>query len=243
MGVTAVAKGLMLGAVTFCRRDGSMTVYNGDREGMLVPSLRDILSVDVSVVKWILVIEKEATFRSVASSSFWTTHASEGVIVTAKGYPDIATRAMLHYLSTPSPQNGFASPPVSGLMDFDPDGLSILLTYKHGSKSLAHQSADLRVPSVQWLGLRSRHLMIEGDDTHDSQGLLTLSVRDRRKARHMLAQQHDSSRDGEVMEQRSELQHMLMLNVKAELQLLDATPSGMADLLELELRRLQVGDA
>lgn len=195
-----------------------------------MPNLKDILSVNISSVKWILVVEKEATFRSIAASTFWTTLSTNGIMVTAKGYPDISTRAMLRFLSSPSPHNGFCAPPVYAMVDFDPDGIAILSTYKYGSKPLAHETSQMCLPQLQWLGLRSKHVL-SGEATHADQGLLTLSARDRKKARDMLGWQ--------VLEGdenlRRELQVMLMLNLKAELQLLDATPGGMVNLLESSL--------
>jgi meiotic recombination protein SPO11 len=115
--VIAAAKGLIVGAVSFCRRDGSTVNASSDREGLLMPNLKDILSVNISLAKWILVIEKEATFRCIAASTFWTTLSSSGIMITAKGYPDISTRAMLRFLSSPSPQNGFRAPPVYAMVD------------------------------------------------------------------------------------------------------------------------------
>jgi meiotic recombination protein SPO11 len=228
--VIAAAKGLIVGAVSFCRRDGSAVDASSDREGLLMPNLKDVLSVNMSSVKWILVIEKEATFRSIAASTFWATLSSGGIMVTAKGYPDISTRAMLRFLSSPSPQNGFCAPPVYAMVDFDPDGIAILSTYKHGSDNLAHETSHLCLPQIQRLGLRSEHVL-SGTATHTDQGLLTLTARDRKKARKMLGWQ--------VLEGdeslRRDLQVMLMLNIKAELQLLDATERGMSSLLEISL--------
>ncbi|KAK4544162.1 hypothetical protein LTR36_004372 [Oleoguttula mirabilis] len=244
LNVAAMAKGLVAGAFTFCRRDGSVVNAAADRDGILVPSLKEVLSVDMTAVRWIVVIEKEASFRSIASSSFWETLSTQGILVTGKGYPDIATRALLRFLSTSSPQNGFTTPPVYGLVDFDPDGLAILSTYKYGSITLAHESAELRVPQLKWLGLRSEHMLLGGDNTHSSQGLLTLTARDRGKARNMLersALHGDADSDGADDADQAyarELQVMLMLNMKAELQLLDAVPNGMTDLLDGALGQL-----
>ncbi|KAF2769764.1 DNA topoisomerase IV, alpha subunit [Teratosphaeria nubilosa] len=228
LNITAVAKGLVAGAFSLCRRDGSVVDARADREGTLLPNLRDVLSVDMKAVEWILVIEKEASFRSLASSPFWARVQSQGVIITGKGYPDIATRALLRYMSTPSPQNGFASPPVHGLMDFDPDGLAILSVYKHGSNALAHENADLVVPQIKHLSLRSTHVSLGSEDETASQALLTLTARDRRKAAKMLERERDENA-------KLELQRMLMLGVKAELQLLDAVPGGMQEVLGREL--------
>lgn len=68
-------------------------------------------------------------------------------------------------------------------------------------------------------------------EMHNNQGLLTLSTRDRNKARKML--KWDVLAEDEDF--RRELQAMLMLNVKAELQLLDAVPDGMSSLLKYSL--------
>jgi meiotic recombination protein SPO11 len=228
--VIAAAKGLIAGAVSFCRRDGSTVDASSDREGLLMPNLKDILSVNISSVKWILVIEKEASFRSIAASTFWSTLSISGIMVTAKGYPDIATRAMLRFLSSPSPQNSFCAPPVYAMVDFDPDGIAILSTYKYGSDNLAHETSHLCLPQIQWLDLRSEHVL-SGEATHADQGLLTLTARDRTKARSMLGWQ---VLEGDE-DLRRELRVMLMLNVKAELQLLDATSAGMSNLLESSL--------
>lgn len=118
--------------------------------------------------------------------------------------------------------------PIFGLVDYDPDGLSILSTYKHGSLALAHLNATLNVPRIQWLGLRSADIgrVSDGNDLHQSQGLLHLTARDRRKAVSMLSWT-DLAENGREPEWRLELQVMLMLNLKAELQLLEAAEGGV----------------
>lgn len=236
LNVTAVSKGLVVGAVTFLRRDGAVLRVNSDREGFLVPNIKEIVSADMSSVRWIIVIEKEASFRSIAASDVWESICTHGVLITGKGYPDIATRALIHFLATPSPQNGFASPPVYGLADFDPDGLAILSIYKHGSIALAHENASLMVGNMEWLGLRSNHVLMGAVDAHASQGLLTLTGRDRTRGLKMLEHHitREKSDDNELY--CVELQTMLMLNVKAELQLLDAISDGMTSLLESALQ-------
>ena len=120
--------------------------------------------------------------------------------------------------------------PLYGLLDFDPDGLDILSTYKHGSKALAHQSAELALPSIQWVGVKSSHIGQE-DDLHQTQGLLKLSPRDRHKAISML-EREQFAEGGIESEWRRELQVMLILNIKAEIQLLEARPGGLAAYLK-----------
>lgn len=125
----------------------------------------------------------------------------------AKGYPDIQTRQFLHLLSIRFPRI-----PIFALVDFDPDGIGIMSTYKYGSKALSHET-NITVPSIQWLGIRSSDFTTE--DT--AQGLLTLTKRDRNIAKKMLARQYLETADEDW---RRELHMMLMLNMKAEIQIL-----------------------
>jgi meiotic recombination protein SPO11 len=134
---------------------------------------------------------------------------------------------MTRFMTTASPQNGFAEPPVFGLVDYDPDGLAILHTYKHGSKKMSEENAGLVVPTMQWMGLHSRAITDE-DHTHRTQGLLTLTLRDRHKARKMLEWDQHASSD-EAAQWRRELQVMLMLNLKAEMQIVD---SGLVNMIK-----------
>ena len=120
--------------------------------------------------------------------------------------------------------------PLYGLMDFDPDGLDILSTYKHGSKALAHQNSELMLPSIQWIGVNSSHMSQE-DDLHQTQGLLKLSSRDRSKATSMLEREH-LAEGGAEPEWRRELQIMLVLNIKAEIQLLESRSGGLVSCLK-----------
>lgn len=143
-------------------------------------------------------------------------------------------------------------------MDFDPDGLSILSTYKHGSWTLSHENANHNVRSMRWLGLRSSDLFRSMD--HDSNecgrhgtatpafsnhssnsessgvGLLRLSLRDRKKATGLLKRDILQEDDGRLeTEWRRELQVMLMLGYKAEMELLEEREGGLEAWLQRKL--------
>lgn len=122
------------------------------------------------------------------------------------------TRSFLRHLAQQK-----ETPPIYALVDFDPDGIAILSTYKHGSVNLAHENENLIVSRIQWLGIRSTDIL--GYDTEgESYGLLKLTKRDRRIARRML--EKEIYRQGGEEDWRSELQVMLLLNVKAEMQIM-----------------------
>lgn len=133
----------------------------------------------------------------------------------------------------PSPQNHFRNLRVYALVDYDPDGLSIMSTYKYGSLSLAHESSSLNAPSMRWLGIRSPQSN-SLHSVHQDQGLLRLSARDRRKASKMLEREMFAEH-GPEPEWRREAQVMLMLNLKAEIQLTEARPGGLVKWLCDEL--------
>lgn len=47
---------------------------------------------------------------------------------------------------------------IFALVDFDPDGIAIMRTYKYGSLSLRHEQR-VSMPRLKWLGILSNDLM------------------------------------------------------------------------------------
>jgi meiotic recombination protein SPO11 len=243
LNVTAAAKGLVAGNFGLHRENGHQVDGMNDREGMLVPTIGENDILDLTSVHWILV-EKEATFRSLMSSPQWEKLGSRGVILTAKGYPDVASRKFLRQLSDHAPHI-----PMYAFVDLDPDGIAILSTYKYGSYRLAHEDAigsntpALSLPNICWLGVKSHDLTRSAvsEDKKDAraqplhlQGLMRLTVRDRTKAQRML-EWDLCAEDGPEQGWRQELQKMLMCNVKAEMQILDELPGGLVSWLNHKL--------
>ncbi|KAG9245941.1 Spo11/DNA topoisomerase VI subunit A [Calycina marina] len=229
LNIVAAAKGLVAGSFIITKLSSTVLDYSTEQEGFLVPNLKEISSLELQNVAWVLVIEKEATFRTLSTQSYHQhSLAGRGVILTAKGYPDISTRQFLSYLHSINPQI-----PVFGLVDFDPDGLGILSTYKYGSAATAHYETSLAVPAIRWLGVKSVDVSPsavnggedgeEGRAKHEEVGLLRLTPRDRRIARGILGRETFD----EGGEWRREVQVMLMLGVKAEIQILSQRGGGL----------------
>ncbi len=124
-----------------------------------------------------------------------------------------------------TPTDESPTPPIYGLVDFDPDGLGILSTYKYGSLALAHENAHLVVPDLHWLGVRSSSI-VDLDALSGGRDIMRLSLRDRRKARGLL-KKDILQEAGHEPEWRRELQIMLMLNIKAEIQCLNDSEGGL----------------
>ncbi|OAX77208.1 hypothetical protein ACJ72_08495, partial [Emergomyces africanus] len=163
-----------------------------------------------------------------------------------KGYPDLCTRAFLHLLSQiPPPASGALlpsrnPPPVYVLVDSDPDGMAIMSTYKYGSKAQAHENMNLAVQSIRWLGLQASEVVSSGLDLdrHDDDVLIPLTLRDRKKAQDMLARSPVFAADEPEPAWRGELQHMLMSNVKAEIESLYEREGGIQGWLDRKLQTL-----
>lgn len=79
--------------------------------------------------RYIIVIEKHAIFLRLVEDSFFNQVPS--ILITAKGYPDLATRFLLHKMT-----KSFPNLPILALVDWNPAGLSILCTFKYGSIGL-----------------------------------------------------------------------------------------------------------
>ncbi|KAL2886243.1 Meiotic recombination protein SPO11-2 [Ceratocystis lukuohia] len=173
----------------------------------------------------------KATFRTLAADRFWkTASVAPGLLVTGKGYPDLSTRCFLRWIHNIRPDI-----PMLALTDFDPDGARIFFCYKSGSKTLSHETSAT-LPNLQWLGIREQHLQAltssnEDNDpssnsrTRQSQ-LLSMSTRDRCCAACMLVKLSNSAHtDAQALEYMSQIQMMLMLGVKAEIQMLNENGS------------------
>lgn len=164
--------------------------------------------------------------------------------VKGKGYPDLCTRALLRLLSENLPQISspsdpyapFLPPPIFTLVDSDPDGMAIMSIFKYGSVAQAHENAKLNVRELQWLGLRTSNV-VTGSDGIGEQSFLPLSSRDRKKAVAML-NSPSFAEDSPEPTWRAELQQMLMLNLKAEIELLYDRDGGLEGWLDKQMQEI-----
>lgn len=159
----------------------------------------------------------------------------------AKGYPDIASRSFLRHASQIDTHHEVKLP-IYALTDFDPDGIAIMSNYKHGSRNLSHENAHLIVPSIQWLGIMRCDICPPTNEEvgrNDNQGLLRLSHTDRKKATKMLENGRAFSKTGERTEWRTQLQVMLILNIKAEMEILGERNGGVEGWVEEKLVEAQ----
>ena len=99
-----------------------------------------------SLVKFILVVEKEATFLEMITRS--KIHdMMDCILITGKGYPEYQTKQFIHLMWS------FLRLPIFCVCDGDPGGIDIMCMYRFGSLAMAYDSDNLVTPSIRWLGL------------------------------------------------------------------------------------------
>ncbi|KNC97947.1 uncharacterized protein SPPG_09422 [Spizellomyces punctatus DAOM BR117] len=171
----------------------------------------------LTTAKFVLVIEKEATFRTVVADRFAAIHGP-CILITGKGYPDVSTRRLVKRLSEIEQRAQVEDGPVErlpvlALVDCDPHGIEIYLCYKFGSKAMAFDSHNLACPTIRWIGLRPRD-WINTDYQIDFNKLLVLTERDRRRALGMLRRGYIK----QFSDIRTALSRILFYGRKAEIQ-------------------------
>lgn len=128
----------------------------------------------VSDARYIIIVEKDAIFQRLAEDRLY--NQLPCILITAKGYPDIATRFILHRLS-----QTFPNVPILALVDWNPAGLAIVCTYKYGSINMGLEAYRYAC-NVKWLGLR-------GDDLQHipQHSLVQLKPRDLQIAKSLMS--------------------------------------------------------
>ncbi|KAL7442454.1 hypothetical protein ACHAXH_009236 [Discostella pseudostelligera] len=96
--------------------------------------------------KVILVIEKEGVYNRLSEERIFDRFPC--ILVTGKGFPDLATRALV---STLHRELGL---PVEGLCDCNPFGISVLALYHCAGDRMGVDGRRRYTVPIQWLGLR-----------------------------------------------------------------------------------------
>ncbi|WRT66114.1 uncharacterized protein IL334_003067 [Kwoniella shivajii] len=209
--VCASAKGLIAAtSLHIHRRTGEEVRLSSTIASLIDPVERIDHLYSPNGVNWVLVVEKDAVFQTLCSAKLLEdTRLGPGVMITGKGFPDLATRQLVHLIAESYP---FAK--MYALVDADPHGISILSTYAFGSKNTLHSHDHIGLSlgdRIQWLGVKAsdfKKLGIKYDD------LLPLEKSDIQLAMRMLK--------GDTLpeEWKRELSQIIHLNRKAEIEII-----------------------
>ncbi|XP_006881722.1 PREDICTED: meiotic recombination protein SPO11 isoform X1 [Elephantulus edwardii] len=144
--ILSTSKGLIAGSLSYIEEDGTRVNCTGCSTGVAVPSNIQGLRNIITDAKFLLIVEKDATFQRLLDDNFCS-KMSPCIMVTGKGVPDLNTRLLVRKL-----WDSFHIPPFT-LVDADPHGIEIMCIYKYGSMSMSFEAHNLTVPAIRWLGL------------------------------------------------------------------------------------------
>nr|XP_054322911.1 meiotic recombination protein SPO11 isoform X2 [Pongo pygmaeus] len=153
--ILSTSKGLIAGNLRYIEEDGTKVNCTCGATAVAVPS--NIQGIRITDAKFVLIVEKDATFQRLLDDNFCN-KLSPCIMITStpvfqhlkskgKGVPDLNTRLLVKKL-----WDTFHVP-VFTLVDADPHGIEIMCIYKYGSMSMSFEAHHLTVPAIRWLGL------------------------------------------------------------------------------------------
>ncbi|XP_027709095.1 meiotic recombination protein SPO11 isoform X1 [Vombatus ursinus] len=144
--ILSTSKGLIAGNLSFIEEDGTKVNCTCGSTAVAVPSNIQGIRNLATDAKFLLIVEKDATFQRLLDDNFCN-KLSPCIIITGKGVPDLNTRLLVKKL-----WDTFHLP-IFTLVDADPHGIEIMCIYKYGSLSMSFEAHNLTVPTIKWLGL------------------------------------------------------------------------------------------
>lgn len=161
LGLVASPKGWCCGCLELYDKQTGDLMWNGrvldSQYGMAITMNLLQATVESTDARCIIVIEKEGVYTRLSEDKFFQQYPC--ILVTGKGFPDIATRQWVQHLQR------VLNLPVYGLCDGNPYGISVLHTYQYDQKSGVAYSASSQARHgrtstfhVKWLGLRPSQL-------------------------------------------------------------------------------------
>ncbi|XP_019604125.1 meiotic recombination protein SPO11 isoform X2 [Rhinolophus sinicus] len=143
--ILSTSKGLIAGNLRYIE-EGGTKVSCSCATAVAVPSNIQGIRNLITDAKFLLIVEKDATFQRLLDDNFCS-KVSPCIMVTGKGVPDLNTRLLIKKL-----WDTFHIP-IFTLVDADPHGIEIMCIYKYGSMSMSFEAHNLTVPAIRWLGL------------------------------------------------------------------------------------------
>lgn len=197
----------------------------------------DDFDIQSTTAKCIVTIEKEGVYNRLSEDRFFERYPC--ILVTGKGFPDLASRAMVHRMEQE------LDLPVYGLADCNPFGVGVLHTYERGSARLGVDGGDRYSVGLRWIGLKPSNLQDELEGQLPRDVYQRLTEVDERRLEKLCSETHpfhNNHRDGE--ERLDELELMQANGYKVELEAMhwlgmDYISNWLEEILLAEEQRLE----
>ncbi|MHA1911530.1 MAG: hypothetical protein ACTSYA_07525 [Candidatus Kariarchaeaceae archaeon] len=209
LNVSASSKGSIIGNISYREKGDLIDCRKVGTGKSIAPKIGDIEDLE-SDAEFVLVIEKDAVFNRLAEDQFYDQIPS--ILITAKGQPDMATRMFLKRI------NDELKIPILAMMDADIYGVEIMRVYTIGSKSLSFESSHMAVPNIKWVGLLPSDLQEDSPFKIPRSALIKMTSSDVNRTKGILQEEYIARKPA----WKKELEILLDLNYKAEIQALNA---------------------
>jgi meiotic recombination protein SPO11 len=209
--VIASSKGVISGNVQFKEDGVEVDCRKFQAVGKPITPFTEKITNIRSSATCMVIVEKDAVFTRLLEDGFCDLNGC--IIITGRGYPDVATRSLVIRLLKDLPElRAFI------LVDNDPHGLDIANVYINGSVALSHYSQELTLPvlerniRMQWIGLSVEDIKVLDVPDHC---LIPLSSADLKKATDL---KRNTAKQKNIEWLTSELDHIINSGKKAEIQ-------------------------
>ena len=208
MNLFASNRGAMVGDLTLVDSGDTIDLRRMGSGGWSVPSIVEdhVVQFGKCEAEMILLVEKDAVWRRLNEDKFWKKY--KAILLHGQGMASRGVRRLLYRMVNE------LKLPLYVLVDNDPWGFYIYSVVKQGSINLAYESVRMAVPSARFVGLSSFDAEKYALPSNVS---IRLDETDERRAKQMLAYPWF-----ERKEWQRELQHMMKLGVKLELEALSS---------------------
>lgn len=217
MHLRAAAKGLLFGPATICTALGEIVANTVSETSITIHFF--YLQQIRTPARFALVVEKDTVFERIVDvfSELRAALGQDFLLITGRGYPDLATRALVNFLHR-------VEFPVLGLADGDAHGMAILYNYSYGGISVTTirrqatqlQGRALTAPSLIPIGLFSSQIRT----THHG---LQVTADDLKLYKRLIALLKEQCRE----EWAREVEALACLGTKYELEELLANPEDV----------------
>eukprot|EP00890_Picochlorum_soloecismus_P000259 jgi/Picsp_1/1233/NSC_04714-R1_meiotic recombination protein spo11-2 len=160
LGIACSSKGLVSGPLLISKRGQGGSGREDKKVSCLARcypqgfsitgNMKDILNMKFEChATHIVIVEKDTVFQRLVAHSAEGEGMLRGVLlVTAKGFPDVATRMFVWRIHQTHPHI-----PIVGVVDWNPSGASIMSLYRYGSDRMV-ESSSCALSDIGWLGIR-----------------------------------------------------------------------------------------
>jgi DNA topoisomerase-6 subunit A len=209
LGLHAENKGAMVGPMTIVDSGDTIDLTRVGSGGWAVPSIVEdsVIQFRKCTAKYVLLIEKAAVWNRFNQDRFW--EKSQCMIIHGGGQPPRGVRRLMYRM------HNELKLPVYVLTDNDPWGYYIYSVVKQGSINLAFESQRMAIPDARFIGMSSFDM-----ERFDINRTVTIKLNDEDIRRCKEIKGYPWFAKKKPWQQ--EIDHMLKLGVKLELEALSS---------------------